>query len=384
VFYLFQAATAAILILAANTAFNGFPGLASILARDSYLPRQLHNRGDRLVFSNGVVLLAGAAAALVIGFDANIDRLIQLYIVGVFTSFTLSQVGMVRHWQRLLRGQRESAGVAAAPNATSSARTMRRAQAINGVGALFTAVVLVVVFATKVTHGAWIAVAAMIALFIAMRAINRYYTRVTVEVAADDDELRTLPSRVHALVLVSRLHKPAMQALALARGMRPDVISAVTLAVDLDETRKLRTEWESRAIPVPLTMLEAPFRDPIRPLLDYVKELRRVNPRTVIMVFIPEYVVTHWWQQLLHNQSALRFKARLLFTPGVVVVSVPYHLGVGEAVPAPAQPVVGGSMNSATATAEQARSSTSRPSKPRDPSISSEGQAAHVPASSAR
>ncbi len=207
---------------------------------------------------------------------------------------------------------------------------MRRAQAINAIGAVFTAVVLVVVFATKVAHGAWIAVVAMIVLFIAMRSINRYYTRVTVEVAADDDELQTLPSRVHALVLVSRLHRPAMHALALARGMRPDVISAVTLAVDPDETKRLSEEWQSRAIPMPLTMLEAPYRDPIRPLISYVKDLHRASPRTVIMVVIPEYVVTHWWQQLLHNQSALRFKARLLFTPGVVVVSVPYHLGVGD------------------------------------------------------
>jgi len=332
VFYLFQAATAAILILAANTAFNGFPGLASILARDSYLPRQLHNRGDRLVFSNGVVLLAAAAAALIIGFDANIDRLIQLYIVGVFTSFTLSQFGMVKHWQTLLRRQRDPAvaQTEVAGIGGGSRRSMRRAQTINAVGAVFTAVVLGVVFATKVTHGAWIAVAAMIVLFLTMRSINRYYTRVTIEVAADDEELQTLPSRVHALVLVSRLHRPAMQALALARGMRPDVISAVTLAVDADETRLLRQEWESRGIPVPLTMLEAPYRDPIRPLINYVKDLRRANPRTVIMVFIPEYVVTHWWQQILHNQSALRFKTRLLFTPGVVVVSVPYHLGVGE------------------------------------------------------
>jgi len=334
VFYLFQAATAAILILAANTAFNGFPGLASILARDSYLPRQLHNRGDRLVFSNGVVLLAAAAAALIIGFDANIDRLIQLYIVGVFTSFTLSQFGMVKHWQTLLRRHPEQ-GTPDTVTGTSgigggTRRSMRRSQAINAIGAVFTAVVLVVVFATKVTHGAWIAVAAMIVLFLTMRSINRYYTRVTIEVAADDEELQTLPSRVHALVLVSRLHRPAMQALALARGLRPDVISAVTLAVDADETRLLRQEWESRGIPVQLTMLEAPYRDPIRPLINYVKDLRRGNPRTVIMVVIPEYVVTHWWQQILHNQSALRFKARLLFTPGVVVVSVPYHLGVGE------------------------------------------------------
>jgi hypothetical protein len=267
---------------------------------------------------------------------------------------------------------------------------MRRAQAINGVGALFTAVVLVVVFATKVVHGAWIAVAAMIALFIAMRAINRYYTRVTVEVAADDDELRTLPSRVHALVLVSRLHKPAMQALALARGMRPDVISAVTLAVDPDETRKLRTEWESRSIPVPLTMLEAPFRDPIRPLLEYVRELRRANPRTVIMVFIPEYVVTHWWQQLLHNQSALRFKARLLFTPGVVVVSVPYHLGVGEVSRQGRRQPMQSSRDAVENPAAGAAISPPELPTPltttrvRDEKISRDGRAADLPARSAR
>jgi amino acid transporter len=337
VFYLFQAATAAILILAANTAFNGFPGLASILARDRYLPRQLHNRGDRLVFSNGVLLLAAAAAALIIGFDANLDRLIQLYIVGVFTSFTLSQFGMVRHWQRALSrpdpddsaaqrtGRAVSVGIGGAER-----RGMRRAQAINATGAVFTAIVLVVVFATKVTHGAWIAVLAMILLFIAMRGVNRYYERVTAEVTTAADAQTTLPSRVHAIVLVSRLHQPALRALALARATRPDRLSAITLNVDPDDTRHLRADWEKRAIPVPLTVLEAPYRDLVRPLIDYVKQLRETNPQTLIMVFIPEYVVTRWWQQLLHNQSALRFKARLLFTPGVVVVNVPYQLGVGE------------------------------------------------------
>jgi amino acid transporter len=338
VFYLFQAATAAILILAANTAFNGFPGLASILARDSYLPRQLHNRGDRLVFSNGVLLLAAAAAALIIGFDANIDRLIQLYIVGVFTSFTLSQLGMVRHWQRGLRrpdpATRTARGSGRAVSAGfggSERRSMRRSQAINALGAVFTAVVLVVVFATKVTHGAWIAVVAMIVLFIGMRGVNRYYQRVSAEVSADENaEPTTLPSRVHAIVLVSRLHKPALKALALARATRPDALTAITLALDDDDTRRLRHEWERRAIPVPLTVLEAPYRDLVRPLISYVKQLRDNHPQTVIMVFIPEYVVTRWWQQLLHNQSALRFKARLLFTPGVVTVDVPYQLGAGE------------------------------------------------------
>ncbi len=329
-FYLFQAATAAILILAANTAFNGFPGLASILARDRYLPRQLHNRGDRLVFSNGIMLLAAAAVALIIGFDANLDRLIQLYIIGVFTSFTLSQLGMVRHWRRALHDRTRINNVSAGLG-RAERRAIRRSQAINGVGAVFTAAVLVVVFATKVAHGAWIAVIAMMLLFVAMRATNRYYRRVTAEVSPHpDDPPVTLPSRVHAVVLISRLHKPALRALALARAIRPDVVTALTLTIDDDETRQLRREWEDRTIPVPLTVLEAPYRDPHRPLLTYVKRLHATSPQTVIMVFIPEYVVTKWWQQLLHNQSALRFKARLLFTPGVVVVDVPYHLGVGD------------------------------------------------------
>ena len=342
-FYLFQAATAAILVLAANTAFNGFPTLASILARDRYLPRQLHNRGDRLVFSNGIVLLAAAAAALIIGFDANLDRLIQLYIIGVFTSFTLSQIGMVRHWQRALARPRATGRPAGPhPSATAPVRAasgvgggeragMRRSQAINALGAVFTAVVLVVVFATKVSHGAWIAVAAMIVLFVVMRAVNRYYQRVAAEIAADNDPAGpTLPSRVHAIVLVSRLHKPALRALALARATRPDELDALTLDVDPDDTRDLLDAWDQRNIPVPLTVLEAPYRDLVRPLIAHVKALRREQPHTVVLVFIPEYVLTRWWQQLLHNQSALRFKARLLFTPGVVVVDVPYQLGVGD------------------------------------------------------
>jgi amino acid transporter len=324
VFYLFQAATAAILVLAANTAFNGFPVLASILARDWYLPRQLHNRGDRLVFSNGIVLLAAAAAALIIGFDANIDRLIQLYIVGVFTSFTLSQLGMVRHWQKLLRANE------GADFAEPSRRTIRRSQAINAMGAVFTAVVLIVVFATKVTHGAWIAVTAMIVLFLLMRATNRYYARVAAEVAVEDAGSQTLPGRVHAIVLVSRLHKPALRALSLARATRPDVLTAITLDIDDGDTRRLRAEWDRQGIPVPLTVVDAPYRDLVRALVTYVKRLRQEHPQTVVMVFIPEYVVTKWWQQILHNQSALRLKTRLLFTPGVVVVDVPYHLGIGD------------------------------------------------------
>jgi amino acid transporter len=318
-FYLFQAATAGILILAANTAFNGFPVLASILGQHRYLPRQLHNRGDRLVFSNGILLLATFAAVLIIGFDANIDRLIQLYIIGVFTSFTLSQFGMVRHWNRELAHSADP----------GRRRVTRRAQLTNLVGAICTAVVLVVVFATKIEHGAWLAVAAMIVLFFLMRAINRYYARVTAEVAPDRTP-PTLPASVHALVLVSRLHKPALRALAFARANRPDALEAVTMATDEQETRELTEAWQQCGISVPLKVLEAPYRDLLRPLTDYIQRLRRDKPRAVIAVYIPEYVTRRWWQNLLHNQSALRIKARLLFTPGVVVVNVPYLLGVAS------------------------------------------------------
>jgi amino acid transporter len=318
-FYLFQAATAGILILAANTAFNGFPGLASILARERYLPRQLHNRGDRLVFSNGILLLAAAAIVLIIGFDANIDALIQLYIIGVFTSFTLSQAGMVVHWKRALATETDPGKRA----------RMRGSQAINAFGAGLTMVVLIVVFATKVVHGAWLAVLAMVVLFAVMRSISRYYRRFEQEVATVKPTT-TLPPKVHALVLVSRLHQPALQAMAFAKATRPDRLEAVTVATDDEETRRLQQEWDRRGIKVPLVVLSSPYRDVSKPIVDHVTRIHARDKRGVVSVFIPEYVVRRWWQHLLHNQSALRLKARLLFTPGVVVVNVPYHIGLAD------------------------------------------------------
>jgi hypothetical protein len=224
---------------------------------------------------------------------------------------------------------------------------MRRSQAVNLLGAVVTTIVLVDVFANKIVHGAWIAVLAMVVLFFLMRAINRYYARVTHEIAADD-ATPTLPPAVHGLVLISRLHKPGLRALSFARATHPDVLEAVTIAVNDEDTRELLAEWERRGVPVPLKVLEAPYRDMLRPLVDYVRTLRQRAPKAVVSVFIPEYVTMHWWQGVLHNQSALRLKARLLFTPGGVVVNVPYQLWVtdqgwlgdrpvGEPVPAPAQ-----------------------------------------------
>jgi amino acid transporter len=314
-FYLYQAATAGILILAANTAFSGFPVLASILAHHRYLPRQLHNRGDRLVYSNGILILGGLAVALVVGFDANIDKLIQLYIIGVFTSFTLSQAGMVRHWTRLL------------PAATGAeVRRIKVSRAINATGTAATSVVLVIVLYTKVVHGAWIAILAMIGLFFVMRGIRRHYDTVTTELDVDASALPMLPARNHGVVLVSRLHLPTMRALAYARATRPSTLTAVTINLDQADVDDLVKQWDDHAIPVELVILDSPYREITRPLLRYVRQLTCESPRDVVTVFIPEYVVGRWWEQLLHNQSALRLKARLLFERGVMVTSVPWQL----------------------------------------------------------
>ncbi len=321
-FLLLAAATALVLFLAANTAYNGFPLLGSILAQDRYLPRQLHTRGDRLAFSNGIVLLAGAAAALVYAYEADSTRLIQLYIVGVFVSFTLSQTGMVRHWNRLLRTETDRA----------RRRRMQRSRAINALGAALTGLVLAVVLITKFEHGAWVSLVGMAVFYVTMHAIRKHYDRVAEELAAPDgpseDSLR--PARVHSLVLVSKIHRPALRALAYAKLMRSDTLEALTVNVDPEETRALRDEWERRAVNVPLKVLDSPYREVTRPVVDYVKRLRRESPRDVVSVVIPEYVVGHWYEQLLRNQSALRLKGRLLFTPGVMVTSVPYQLRSSE------------------------------------------------------
>ncbi|MFE4049375.1 APC family permease [Streptomyces sp. YIM B13518] len=322
-FMILAAATALVLFLAANTAYNGFPLLGSILAQDRYLPRQLHTRGDRLAFSNGILLLAGAAALLVWIYGADSTRLIQLYIVGVFVSFTLSQTGMVRHWNRLL----------AVENDPARRRHMIRSRAINTFGAFFTGLVLVVVLVTKFTHGAWVALLGMCIFYATMTAIRRHYDRVAEEIAAPevpgDDMVR--PSRVHSVVLISRIHRPTLRALAYARLMRSDTLEALSVNVDPEETRALREEWERRGIDVPLKVLDSPYREVTRPVIEYVKGLRRESPRDVVSVIIPEYVVGHWYEHLLHNQSALRLKGRLLFTPGVMVTSVPYQLQSSEA-----------------------------------------------------
>lgn len=307
--------TALILVLAANTAYSSFPILSSVLARDEFLPKQLHTRGDRLAYSNGIISLASAAIFLIWIFDASVTRLIQLYILGVFLSFTLSQFGMIRHWNRLL---------STAP--LDSHKQMKRSRAVNFVGFIITGTVVVIVLITKFTHGAWIVCVVIPSLWLLMNGINRHYKNVRSELNPLDDESTALPSRTHAIILVSKIHKPTLRAIAYARASRPSTIEAVTVAIDEADTRAISLEWESRAIPIPLRILASPYREVTRPIIDYIKGIRRDSPRDLIVVFVPEYVLGRWWEQALHNQSALRLKSRLRLMPGVVVTNVPWQL----------------------------------------------------------
>ncbi len=314
-FYFVITMTGVILMLAANTAFNGFPVLGSILARDGYLPRQLGARGDRLAYSNGILILAAFSILLIVAFDAEVTRLIQLYIVGVFVSFTLSQLGMIRHWTRHLRTETDPA----------ERRRMLRSRAINAFGLTMTGVVLVVVLVTKFLAGAWIAILAMGGFFLLMRGIRSHYDRVSRELAIEAED-QLLPTRVHAIVLVSKIHKPTMRALAYAKASRPNVLEAVLVSTDPVERDRAIDEWDRRSIDVPLKILDSPYREVIRPVVQYARAIREASPRGVVAVFIPEYVVGRWWEQLLHNQTAFRLKSRLLFNPGIMVISVPYQL----------------------------------------------------------
>nr|WP_242681047.1 APC family permease [Tessaracoccus sp. SD287] len=315
-FYVVMACTMLILVLAANTAFNGFPMLGSILARDGFLPRQLHSRGDRLAYSNGIVTLAVAAMALVFAFDASVTALIQLYVVGVFVSFTVGQFGMVKHWTRLLASERDPV----------VRQQMRRSRVINGIGLVMTGVVLVIVLVSKFLHGAYLAVIAMGVLILVMRWIRRHYDSVAQELRITDDSERTMPSRVRAVVLVSRVDKPTVRAVMYARATRPNSIEAVHVAVDDDASKDTFDAWESEDFGVPLRVIASPYREVTTPFIAHIKAMRTDNPRDVVIVYIPEYVVGHWWEGLLHNQTALLIRIRLQFISGVMVTSVPYRL----------------------------------------------------------
>lgn len=318
-FYFVVTVTGVILVLAANTAFNGFPVLGSILAQDGFAPRALGSRGDRLAYSNGIVFLAVMAIVLIAAFDAQTTKLIQLYIVGVFVSFNVSQLGMIRHWTRHLASERDPV----------ERRRMQRSRAINTFGLCLTAVVLLVVLVTKFLAGAWITILAMVFFYLIMQGVRRHYDMVEAELEAGDED-KVMPTRVHAVVLVSKLHKPTLRALAFAQATRPNTLEAVTVSTDDKATARLLEEWDERNIDIPLKVLHSPYRELVRPVVDYASAIKKANPRGVVAVYIPEYVVGRWWEQALHNQTALRLKGRLLFTPGVMVISVPYQLRSSE------------------------------------------------------
>ncbi len=303
-YYLLQFSTFAILILAANTAYADFPRLSGIIARDGFLPRQLANRGDRLVFSNGVLVLAGVATLLIIVFGGKTSALIPLYAVGVFTGFTLSQTGMVVHHHKLREPR------------------WRPKAVVNAVGAVATGIVLTVVVVSKFTIGAWIPVVLIPIIVVGLKAIGRHYEHVEAETAIEP-EWKPRRYTHNVVVLIGRLNKPALQALTYARSLAPDRLSAVSVVASPEEQEALQKAWDAASLPIDLQFLHSPYRELTGPVLRYLDELDTENPDEIITVVIPEVVVSHWYSQALHNQSALALKARLLFRPNTVVTSVP-------------------------------------------------------------
>ncbi len=329
-YYLVQASTALILVLAANTSYADFPRLASLMARDSYLPRQFAALGDRLVFSNGIVVLALLAGLLVWIFDGDVSRLIPLYAIGVFLSFTLSQTGMVRHWWRLGRGGRSSS-IAPDPEAPantpagSPARGWRWSLAINALGAAVTAVVLVVFVLTKFMHGAWVVVVVLPALVLLFASIGRQYRRIEAQLAlgALKPPGKCPPNTV--IIPVQRVHRGVRQALAYCNCLAKEA-RAVYVEVDPAETEKVRRDWAALETPVPLEVLPSPYRSYLAVLLAFIQKTKEEHPAGVVTVLLAEFAPPRWWQQALYNVSNIRLKAALLYRPRIVVVTVPFVL----------------------------------------------------------
>jgi hypothetical protein len=315
-YYLVQAATMLILVLAANTAYADFPRLASIVARDRFLPRQFLNQGDRLAFSNGIVILSGLGALLLVIFGGDTHALIPLYMIGVFVSFTLSQAGMVVHWRTLRTpGWRTSA-------------------AINGFGALVTGVVLLVVATTKAAEGAWIILLMIPTLVIIFNVTRRHYDGVASELSLHD--WRPEPAGQHVvLVPIGGLQRAVVKALRYARTLSSDV-RAVYVELDAAATAAIRNQWAEWGQGTELVVLESPYRSLMEPLLEYIEQAQQRDPAGYVTVVLPEFVPHRLWQHLLHNQHALLIKGALLFKPNIVVTSVPFHLGL-QAVRAPAR-----------------------------------------------
>jgi amino acid transporter len=350
-YYFIQAATAAILVLAANTSFADFPRLASLLAADRYLPRQLANRGDRLVFSNGVVILAVLAVVLIVVFKGQEQAMLPLYAVGVFLSFTLSQSGMVVHWLRERKadearariveqareeGVRRTADPGAATHARERLRALERDKGgnwltsalVNGAGAVITFVVLVVITVTKFTHGAWAVIVLIPVMVVMFRAVNRHYKLVAAQLTLDDVGPDRPRMRHRVIVPVSGVHRGVLPALDYARSLGGDghEVTAVYVEVNPENTEEVRRQWQVWGGSVPLKILHSPFRSVTTPLLNFISEESGRHKDSITTIVLPEFVPRAWWQQLLHNQTALLIKGKLLFARNIVVTSVPHHL----------------------------------------------------------
>jgi amino acid transporter len=302
-----QASTAAILCLSANTSFADFPRLSSIIARDGFLPHQLARRGDRLVFSNGIIALSIAAGALLVAFGGKVNALVPLFAVGLFTAFTLSQAGMVTHHRR-----RRELG-------------WRRNAAVNGLGATATALVLVVVLVSKFTAGAWIPTVVIPALVLVFRRVKHHYAQIAAaETVPAGQTTHRLSSTI--LVLVGNVNLGTLRALDFAQSLGPDRVLAVNVALEDGDAEHIRGEWSQHHFDVPLEVLDSPYRDLTRPILDYIDRLVDQHPGTIVTVVIPEVVLHRWWEQILHNHSAFALKVRLHYRPDTIVVSVPIQV----------------------------------------------------------
>ncbi|WP_460775450.1 APC family permease [Microbacterium sp. GXF7504] len=325
-FFVIQAATACVLLLAANTAFNGFPLLGAVLARDGYAPKSLNTRGDRLVFSNGMIILGIAAIVVLVASGASLSMLIQLYIIGVFVSFSLGQLGMVRHWRRALRRMRAPDGRGVTG---FSRREVRNGLVINALGAGLTASVFLIVTVTKFTHGAWLVFLAIPLLSLAMIGVNRYYRDVEHEIAYDDDT-RFGASGDVAIVLVGKLQKPVAKALDYALAARHHTTIAVHVAVDRDAADALQRQWQEHRMPVPLYIIESPYRAYGGPVSAFIDQYRAKHGPAVVTVYLPQYIVGHWWEAFLHNRRARRLAQQLMLVHGVTITLVPWLLDSSE------------------------------------------------------
>jgi amino acid transporter len=324
-FFIIQAATACVLLLAANTAFNGFPLLGSVLASEGYAPKALNTRGDRLVFSNGMILLGLAAVVVLVVFQANLTNLIQLYIIGVFVSFSLGQIGMVRHWRRVLREthRRPLSEVAA------ERRSAIVSLSINSLGAVMTVSVLIIVTITKFTHGAWMVFFAIPVLALLMLGVKRYYRDVEKEIAIEDTTHFGSRGDV-AIVLVNRMQKPVIKALDYAIAARHEKTIALHVALTPEDGQVLQRQWQEYRIPVPLVIVDSPYRTFAQPVEQYIRKYREKHGPAVVTVYLPQYIVGHWWESVLHNRRSRRIANQLMLVHGVSITLVPWLLDSSE------------------------------------------------------